>query len=137
MDYLGRQGVGSIRNQVDGGTKSMLPGYREEELMHASVQNRGHGAGDSQLLMCLRCQYIRERVAHQCDWEWSTSRMAVMPKPETIPQHVRPIGVIRFLLHLVVECGKRRASIPALIPRVKEETDSADSISVAVVRSLQ
>ena len=47
MDYLGRKSVGLIGNQVYGSTIWMLPRDGEEELMHATIKNSGHGAGDS------------------------------------------------------------------------------------------
>ena len=137
MEYLGSKATCLIQQQVHRSPVRMLPRDRKEEFVHAAVQNRGHGAGNGQLAMFLNREHLGKRVAHQRDWEWGATRKPVVPKPEPISEQVRPISVIRFLFHFVVECGKGGAGIAALIPLLEEGGDGAASVRISAVRALQ
>ena len=137
MDDFGSQGVRPARDQVHGSTVGMFLWHRKEELMHTTVENRGQGTSRRESPVRLSGEDIPKGVSHQSDWQFSTTGEPVVPKPQAITKCVRPIIVVRLLLHLVVECGKRGAGIAALIPRVDKGADGAGRVAISVVSPLQ
>ena len=136
MNYLASQGSSLSRQEVYTSSERMLPRDWKEELMHTPVQNRGHGAGDSQPSVLLGTKDFREGIAHQGDWEWGAIGVPVVRKAEAIPERVRPIDAVRFVSNFVVEGGERWPGVTALIPYLQKRIHGPAGVDIAIVNTL-
>ena len=136
VEYLGGKITSVTRSQVYGSPIRVFSRDWKVVFVHTAVQNRRYGASSQQFTMFLNLEDLGKRVPHQRDRKWGAACVSIVPKPEPIAEHVRPIVTIRFFFHLVIKCCKGRTRIATLIPLHEEGGNGLAGVGISAIRTL-